>query len=221
MFDADRDPADRNKRIRTNRHPMEYRPELNIAGDREVYPPSEDSILFIESLDIAKGEKVLEIGCGSGVVSIHCALNGAEVVCGDINPRAVGLTKKNAKANGVDLTVTVTDVYSSVNGKFDTILFNLPYLPAEEDEYDGELVKSWAGGPDGIGPLPELLAHAPEHLTEHGRVVIVVSSLTDRGKLEKLLENREVVCLGELPLFFEKLKVLQIRQTAAVRDTYL
>ena len=71
---------------------MEYDPSLSVAEDPEVYPPSEDSILLIESLDIRRGEKVLEIGCGSGVVSIHCAANGAEVTSVDINPRAVELT---------------------------------------------------------------------------------------------------------------------------------
>ncbi|MBR4180832.1 MAG: methyltransferase, partial [Candidatus Methanomethylophilaceae archaeon] len=55
---------------------MEYRPDIRIQEDPDVYPPSDDSILLIESLDVKQGEKVLEVGCGSGIVSIHCALNG-------------------------------------------------------------------------------------------------------------------------------------------------
>lgn len=190
---------------------MEYRYDLDIAEHREVYPPSEDSQLFIESLDIREGGKVLEIGCGSGVVSIHCALNGAEVSCGDINPFAVELTRRNAGQNGVTLDVRETDVYSAFPGeRFDTILFNLPYLPAEEDEYDGELVKSWAGGSDGMGPLPELLAHAPEHLLPGGRIIVVVSSLMDQERLDEVIGDRPVTVLGELPLFFERLQILSI-----------
>ncbi|MCQ2079663.1 MAG: methyltransferase [archaeon] len=190
---------------------MEYRYDLKISEDREVYPPSEDSQLFIESLDVAKGEKVLEIGCGSGIVSIHCALNGATVSCGDVNPRAVTLTRRNAEQNGADLEVRETDVYSAFDERYNTILFNLPYLPAEEDEYEGELVRSWAGGSDGMGPLPELLEHAPEHLLPGGRVVVVVSSLMDQDRLAEVLGDRPVEVLGELPLFFEKLQILQIR----------
>lgn len=190
---------------------MEYRYDLVISEDREVYPPSEDSQLFVESLDIAEGEKVLEIGCGSGIVSIHCALNGAAVSCGDVNPRAVALTRINAENNGVELDVRETDVYSAFDGKYDTVLFNLPYLPAEEDEYEGELVRSWAGGKDGMGPLPELLEHAPEHLLADGRVVVVISSLMDQDRLKNVLGDRPVKVLGELPLFFERLSVLEIR----------
>ncbi|WP_400218937.1 HemK2/MTQ2 family protein methyltransferase [Methanomethylophilus alvi] len=193
---------------------MEYKDGLNMAEDPEVYPPSEDSILLTESLDIRIGEKVLEIGTGSGIVSIQCALNGADVVCGDINPRAVALARRNAAANGVDIDVRETDVYSNIEGRFDTIVFNLPYLPVEDE---GELAKAWSGGPDGLGPLPRLLEGAPEHLLPDGRVVVVVSSLMDRAGLDKTLEGYEVKVLGELPLFFERLQVLEIKPLLAHR----
>ncbi|WP_400227092.1 HemK2/MTQ2 family protein methyltransferase [Methanomethylophilus alvi] len=193
---------------------MEYKDGLDIAEDPEVYPPSEDSIFLTESLDIRIGEKVLEIGTGSGIVSIQCALNGADVVCGDINPRAVALARRNAAANGVDIDVRETDVYSNIEGRFDTIVFNLPYLPVEDE---GELAKAWSGGPDGLGPLPRLLEGAPEHLLPDGRVVVVVSSLMDRAGLDKTLEGYEVKVLGELPLFFERLQVLEIKPLLAHR----
>ena len=193
---------------------MEYKDGLDMAEDPEVYPPSEDSILLTESLDIRIGEKVLEIGTGSGIVSIQCALNGADVVCGDINPRAVALARRNAAANGVDIDVRETDVYSNIEGRFDTIVFNLPYLPVEDE---GELAKAWSGGPDGLGPLPRLLEGAPEHLLPDGRVVVVVSSLMDRAGLDKTLEGYEVRVLGELPLFFERLQVLEIKPLLAHR----
>ena len=193
---------------------MEYKDGLDMAEDPEVYPPSEDSILLTESLDIRIGEKVLEIGTGSGIVSIQCALNGADVVCGDINPRAVALARRNAAANGVDIDVRETDVYSNIEGRFDTIVFNLPYLPVEDE---GELAKAWSGGPDGLGPLPRLLEGAPEHLLPDGRVVVVVSSLMDRAGLDKTLEGYDVKVLGELPLFFERLQVLEIKPLLAHR----
>ena len=187
---------------------MEYRPDLTISEDPDVYPPSEDSILLIESLDVRQGEKVLEVGCGSGVVSVHCAANGCDVTAGDVNPSAVMLTRRNLEANGLEASVVETDVYSGIEGTFDTIVFNLPYLPVEED---GLLAKAWSGGPDGMGPLPKLLEGAPERLNEGGRIVVVVSSLMDQDALGRLLEGHKVRILGEMSLFFEKLQVLEIR----------
>ncbi|MBQ7621495.1 MAG: methyltransferase, partial [Candidatus Methanomethylophilaceae archaeon] len=125
-----------------------------------------------------------------------------------INPKAVELTRRNAGINGVALDVHETDVYSDITGRFDTILFNLPYLPVDED---GLLARSWSGGPDGLGPLPDLLKGAPDHLTENGRIVVVISSLMDTQALWDLLDNYDVRTVGELKLFFEKLAVLEIR----------
>lgn len=188
---------------------MEYDPDIIIDEHPDVYPPSEDSILLIECLDVRKGERVLEIGCGSGVVSIHCASNGCDVTSVDINPYAVELTGSNFCRNGLKGDVSVSDVYSNVEGRFDTIIFNLPYLPTEDDI--GIISKAWDGGSDGMGPLPELLNGAPEHLLPNGRVVIVVSSLMDKNALDNALSGLEVKVLGELPLFFEVLRVLEIR----------
>lgn len=187
---------------------MEYDPSIDIAEDPEVYPPSDDSILLVESLDVVPREKVLEVGCGSGVVSIHCAKNGCYVTAVDVNPRAVELARRNAEANGTDIRVLESDVYGNVDGVFDTIVFNLPYLPVDEE---GLLAKAWSGGPDGLGPLPRLLEGAPDHLVPDGRVVVVVSSLTEPRALEEALEGYEVRTIGEQRLFFERLSVLEIR----------
>lgn len=188
---------------------VQYDPSITIHSHPEVYPPSEDSILFIESLDVVPGERVLEIGCGSGVVSIHCALNGCSVTAGDINPHAVELARENAEANGVDIDVHLTDVYSDIEGEFDTILFNLPYLPVEDE---GLLAKAWSGGDDGLGPLPRLLDESPKVLAHDGRVVVVTSSLMDRDATEQVMSGWNRRILGELPLFFEKLYVVELRR---------
>lgn len=187
---------------------MIYDPGIDIAEDPDVYPPSDDSILLVESLDVRPGERVLEVGCGSGVVSIHCAVNGCDVAAVDVNPKAVALARRNAEANGVSFPISESDVYENVDGRFDTIVFNLPYLPVDEE---GLLAKAWSGGPDGLGPLPRLLKGAPEHLNPDGRVVVVVSSLIEPQALHEALSGYDVDVLGELKLFFEKLSVLEIR----------
>ncbi|MDR0522955.1 MAG: methyltransferase [Candidatus Methanoplasma sp.] len=181
---------------------------IRIEGDGEVYPPSEDTYLLIESLEVRPGESVLEIGCGSGIVSIHCAKRGAAVTCGDVNPRAVALAARNAEANGASVRAVETDVFSNVEGSFDLIIFNLPYLPVEEE---GLLARSWSGGADGAGPLPALLEGAPSRLRPGGRLAIVVSSLMDGGRLGSLLSGWDAKVLSEARFFFETVSVLELR----------
>ncbi len=187
---------------------MRFDPSISVSENENVYPPSEDSELLIESLDVSEGERVLEIGCGSGIVSMHCASNGASVTAVDINPDAVDLTRKNFSDNGLQADVHRSDLYSAVRGRFDTIVFNLPYLPVDDE---GMLAKAWSGGDDGMGPLPALLEGSGDHLLPGGRVVVVVSSLMDRERLSSVLSEYEVRELGSLSLFFETLRVLEIR----------
>jgi len=187
---------------------MKIDERIYVETCTDVYPPSEDSYLLIGSFDVLRGESVLEIGCGSGIVSMHCASNGALVTAVDINERAVECTRENFRRNGLEAYVLVSDLCERVEGVFDTFIFNLPYLPVSED---GELERAWSGGPDGIGPLPRLIRCAEKHLECGGRIIIVVSSLMDRERLDCLLEGMEVSELGRLPLFFETLRVLEIR----------
>jgi release factor glutamine methyltransferase len=186
---------------------MKYDPGLIVEKDDDVYPPSDDSILLIDSLEIRAGERILEIGCGSGIVSMHCALNGGIVTCGDINEKAVALTRRNMELNSLKANVIETDLFSNIEGKFDTIVFNLPYLPVKEE---GGLGIAWSGGDDGLGPLPGLISGSYDHILPNGRIVIVVSSLMDQDALRSTLEGLDVKILSELSLFFEKLSILEI-----------
>ena len=95
----------------------------------DVYEPAEDSFLMVRAAiaEVRKSDYVLEIGTGSGIVSM-CLMDRAKVVATDINPHAV----KSARLNGVE--VIRTDMFGGIGGKFDLIIFNPPYLPASEDE---------------------------------------------------------------------------------------
>lgn len=187
---------------------MRFDASIEIEDFDTVYPVSEDSIFLIESLNVTAGEHVLEIGCGSGVVSLHCAKNGCDVTAVDINLNAVDAARYNAELNGLEVEVRWSDVYTCIDDTFDTIIFNLPYLPADDD---GIEAMAWSGGSDGLGPLPRVLEGLSEHLRKEGRLVIVTSSLMDQERLDDVLEGFAVKVLGELPLFFERLRVMEIR----------
>ena len=67
------------------------------------------------------GKRVLDFGCGSGVVAIAAALAGAEqVIACDIDPLALQATRRNAQLNSVSLTLT--DDYFAIAGEVDLII---------------------------------------------------------------------------------------------------
>lgn len=78
------------------------------------------------------GTKFLELGCGSGIISILAIKSGAIVTASDINQKAADNTKINSESNGVDITVVVSDLFDNIlDQKFDWIVVNPPYYPKE------------------------------------------------------------------------------------------
>jgi len=76
---------------------------------------------LLEQPDRVRGRRVLDFGCGSGVVAIAAALAGArEVIACDIDPLALAATRSNARRNGV--TVTITDDFFGIEGDIDLII---------------------------------------------------------------------------------------------------
>ena len=83
--------------------------------------------LLLEELDrrIAGGERVLDVGCGSGVLSVAAAALGAGSVEGiDIDPAAVAVTHENAARNGVRVEASTTPV-ELLTGRYDLVLANI------------------------------------------------------------------------------------------------
>jgi ribosomal protein L11 methyltransferase len=84
------------------------------------------SLQLLSELDL-KGKKILDVGCGSGILSIYCAKKGAsEVVAVDIDPLAVEETVENAKVNKVSEKIKAFQGSAkNVNGTFPIVVANL------------------------------------------------------------------------------------------------
>jgi len=181
--------------------------DIIIRECEEVYPPREDSHLLLDCLEVKKGERVLEMGCGSGIISLHCAKAGALVTAVDINPKAVSCTRMNAQRNRLEVEALLSDLFLDVQGSFDTLVFNPPYLPSEEKR---EIEASWAGGEDGVRVLERFLRGAPSHLNRGGKVVVLLSSLMRDASLSCVLSSFRRRRLGQSKLFFEELWVEEL-----------
>jgi len=89
---------------------------------------------YLEGIKL-KDKSFLEIGGGSGLISISSAIAGAKVTCVDISKLAVENIKINAEKNDVKMTILDSDLFSAVPKKiFDIIVVNPPYYPEDSTE---------------------------------------------------------------------------------------
>ena len=89
--------------------------------------------LLLENLPVLKGS-VLDLGWGIGVVGIILKVLNMNISIDmvDINERAINLSIKNAKLNRVDNRIFVSDIYNSINSKYDYIITNPPIRAGKE-----------------------------------------------------------------------------------------
>ncbi|MBI2075898.1 MAG: methyltransferase [Candidatus Aenigmarchaeota archaeon] len=151
-----------------------YHNELALNVPESVYFPREDSLLLAGVLEKEKlqSKKVLEVGCGSGFLSIVMASGKAIVTAVDASKDAVEATKLNAKKNDVSLACFASNLFSAVTSKFDLIVFNPPYLPDDSDD------KTYSGGKSGREVIEKFIKQAKNHLNKNGKILLLISSLT-------------------------------------------
>jgi len=143
-----------------------------------------DTELFAANIPVQEGEEMLEIGPGTGAISIIAAYKGAKrVVAIDVNPEAVKNTLANIELHQMKDKVEVRqgNLYEPLAGneKFDTIFWNTPFGFVEQDEIP-DLEKS-VYDPH-YKSTERFLKEATNHLKEDGRVLIGFS--TTLGKLD-------------------------------------
>ncbi len=179
--------------------------QLDVHPD--IYAPAEDTYLLLSAIDVERGEKALEMGCGSGIISMHMAKAGAVVTAADTDERAVRATEKSATMNGLEIRAVRSDLFTDVPGRFDLMVFNPPYL---RGEVQGQEDLCWAGGKDGVRLTSRFLDDAKEHLEPGGRVLLLISDDMDPSALEIALSGWHAETLCSKTLFFEELRVLRL-----------
>lgn len=174
---------------------------LTIHLHPEVYEPAEDTFLLLEEIDVCSKDTVFEMGTGTGIIALFCAVKGAQVVCSDINPYAVELVKRNTSKNKSRLTGSIKicsgDLFEALHQKksFDLIIFNPPYLPTSTDEYvggSGWFDKAVSGGPSGLNITKRFLNKLSFYMKDDGRAFCIYSSNSPRSEFNLALKESKL-----------------------------
>ncbi|OGG57970.1 hypothetical protein A2853_03535 [Candidatus Kaiserbacteria bacterium RIFCSPHIGHO2_01_FULL_55_17] len=148
-----------------------------------------DSLWFAETLPEIVGKKrLLEVGPGTGIISLYCADAGAAVTATDINPEATKNTELNAKKNGLDISVRNGDMFAAIRDdeKFDVIFWNHPFnnwnKPVDEMLLRAGLDEQYAG-------LRKYTREARKYLDEGGQLLLGTGDMADIQEIEKIAEE--------------------------------
>lgn len=116
--------------------------------------------------------KVLDVGCGYGVIGIVInKINRQEVDQIDVNKRAIHLTEMNNKINKTNNEIFVSSIYENVVDKYDVIITNPP-IRAGKKVYMA------------------ILNEAEKHLTQNGELWFVVRKDQGAKTIEKELQKK-------------------------------
>jgi 16S rRNA G1207 methylase RsmC len=131
--------------------------------------------LLIDAATIEKGWKVLDLGCGYGVVGILLKKQhpSIDLVMSDVNPRAVKLAKMNAKLHRIDADILQSDSFDNKEldtMRFDTILLNPPQTAGKDVCF-------------------QMIEQSKAHLKKQGTLQIVARSQKGGKQLSKKMKD--------------------------------
>ena len=169
-------------------------------------PETEELVeLALQMADGKPGMRVLDMGCGSGVIGITMALellrHRPDVVMADISDAALSLTLENAAALGAKVKTYRSDLFSAWDTPaegavqppdlFDLVLANLPYVPEGEHvsaEVQHDPATALYGGADGLDIVRRFVRDALPHLASGALVMLEVGH--DQGETTRALMEK-------------------------------
>ncbi len=178
------------------------RPVSQIIGKREfwkgtfkvthdVLDPRPETELLVELGVQEPFDHVLDLGTGSGciVISLLMERPNALGVGTDISEKALRVADENAESMGVAerLTLPVSDWYGDVEGRYDLVVSNPPYVADDEFKDLPPEVRcheprvALAGGIDGLSAYRAIAAGARNHLAPGGRLLVEIGSTQADG----------------------------------------
>ena len=170
-----------------------HQPVAQIVGFRDFYAhrfrvtadtldPRPDTETLVDAALRLPGHDILDMGTGTGaiLISVLAARRGARGLGTDISDAALQVARDNARRIGVEARFQQADWYDGIDGRFDLILSNPPYIAVSEmaglapDVRDWEPHGALTDGGDGLGAYRVIAAGARAHLNPGGHVLVEI-----------------------------------------------
>lgn len=158
----------------------------------DVFPPQmtfSTKILldFVDTIDL-KDKKFLELGCGSGIISLLASKKGAKVTASDINQTALDFLEKNASKNQLEVQTVFSDLFQNLIGKtFDCMVINPPYYPREPKTVKEQ---AWFCGED-FEYFEKLFVQLP-HFLKDTQCFMILSQDCDLEKIKAIASKNAI-----------------------------
>jgi len=144
---------------------------LSHDSPDQVFSLMFEQVYFVRHFAARPGESVLEIGAGSGALSLVAAGTAGDVVAVDVSPRALAFSRFNARLNGREVGFREGSLFGPVaDRRFDRIVTNPPFEPVPPG---AEWFRHSAGGEDGLDLVRRILDGVGGHLAPDGGFAMV------------------------------------------------
>jgi len=128
-----------------------------------------------------KYKRVLDMGTGSGVISVASAKAGTkEVIATDINKRAKKFVEMNNEVNNTNVVFKLSNLFKDINGKFDKITMNPPFMPSPKSNDYPLHAQSQTFGFEAI--IEPFFKKCWNYLNKNGCVQIITQSFANDKK---------------------------------------
>ena len=149
------------------------------TDERALIPrPETEELVEAAVKTIKETDSVLDLCTGSGAIAVVVKKKtNAAVTASDISEKALSLAKENAAKHDADVNFVLSDVFENINGKFNVIISNPPYIKTSDikglqKEVLGEPLIALDGGEDGLDFYRKIAKNAADYLFDNGAVFL-------------------------------------------------
>jgi len=150
--------------------------KIEVKVHPDVFPPhltlSTKILLdFIKPISL-KNKTFLELGCGSGIISLFASKKGATVTSTDINPTALQYLKKASESNTLKVELILSNLFDNLqNRTFEYIVINPPYYPKKPKNIKEQ---AWFCG-ENFEYFKKLFEQLASHTTQSHHIYMILS----------------------------------------------